>query len=613
MLRGNLGAVPHADGSTTFLVWAPRAPRVEVHLLSPPERSVRLSPLKDGYFGAEVDRCPPGTRYRFRLEGLGEFADPASRRQPDHVLGPSEVTEALPARTPRSWGRGRPLEEYVIYELHVGCFSQEGSFAAIVPELPRLRALGVTAVELMPVSSFPGQRNWGYDPVLPWSVAESYGGPEALKSLVTELHRHGLAAVLDVVFNHFGPEGNSLPRYGPYLRQDARSPWGDAVNLDGPGSPAVRRYFRECALRYLDEFTFDALRLDAVHAFVDRSRPSFLEELQQAVERLARRRRRRLYLIAEQDSNDPRILLPRNAGGCGLAAQWDDDFHHALHAWLTGEREGYYQDFGPAGSLARVFERGYLFTGQYSKFHGRRHGRPTRGLPPRAFVAYAQNHDQVGNRMRGERLVRLVGRRRARVAAGLVILSPFLPLLFMGEERAVGSPFLYFCDPRDSALAERIRQGRKREFRSFHWSGEPPDPCSPRTFQRSRLPPPERGVGPTERYYRALLRLRSRWGFGRAPWPLRASPPGRQEAQALFLLQGVGARMSLLIARLGEGPLPLPSWARRRCWRKILDSESAQWGGVGASGPRSLSPSSSAPPASFSEGLTFWAEGTSPS
>jgi maltooligosyltrehalose trehalohydrolase len=586
---------------------------VDVHLLSPRDRSVPLRPLGDGYFGGRVDRCPSGTRYRFRLDGEGEFPDPASRRQPKGVFGPSQVLEPVPAHLPRSWGRGRPLEEYVIYELHVGCFSRRGTFQAIVPRLARLRALGITAVELMPVSSFPGRRNWGYDPVLPWSVEESYGGPRALKSLVTELHRQGLAAILDVVFNHFGPEGNFLPRYGPYLRSDARSPWGEAVNLDGPGSASVRRFFRECALRYLDEFTFDALRLDAVHAFVDRSRPSFLEELQRGVEQLGRRRHRRLYLIAEQDSNDPRTLLPRSAGGCGLAAQWDDDFHHALHSWLTGERAGYYQDFGPPGSLARVLQRGYLFTGQYSRFRGRRHGHPPRGLPPRAFVAYAQNHDQVGNRMEGERLVQLVGPRKARIAAGLVVLSPFLPLLFMGEERALRSPFLYFCDPGDAELAERIRTGRKREFRAFHWTGEPPDPTSARTFERSRLAPPGRGVGPMERYYRALLRLRSRWALGRAPWPLRTAPHGAVETQALFLLQGLGAKMSLLIARLGEGPLPLPPWARRRSWRKVLDSESPEWGGEGASAPRSLSLSRSVSPASLSEGLTFWVEETGPS
>ena len=606
--RFPLGAVPTGAGRTHFLVWAPKARSVSVRLERRPPRNVPLTPSGEGYFSGEVDHCGPGDRYRYLLEGRRAFADPASRRQPLGVEGPSEVIPDKPVEVPGRWGSGRPLPEYVFYELHVGCFSASGTFAGVVPRLASLRDLGITAVELMPVSPFPGRRNWGYDGVFPYGVQETYGGPGELKALVRALHARGLAAVLDVVFNHLGPEGNVLDAFGPYFTDAHRSPWGRGINFDGPESEPVRRYFRECALRFLEEFSFDALRLDAVHAIVDRSAVPFLEELQQAVESLSRRLGRRLFLVAESDLNDPRLMRPRSQGGYGMAAQWNDDFHHALHAWLTGERDGYYQDFGEVALLAKAFQEGYVFTGEPSRFRGRRHGRPATGLPPRAFVVYDQDHDQVGNRRDGDRLVRLVEPRRARLALGLTLLNPSLPLIFMGEEYGEEHPFLFFSDYQGRALAEAVRKGRRREFAAFRWDGAPTDPQAEETYLSSRLSP-SASPGPARRQRRAYCRelLRIRWENGKAArdWP-HARAGSVAEGDWLVVRFAPPRGGGLLVAALPRGqervPVPLPPGH----WRKRLDSEAPRWGGVGPVAPSEFDIPSPGGTLWSGGGLTFW-------
>ena len=384
-MPSELGATFLGDGRTEFVVWAPRPERVEVHLVAPEDRVVETEDLDRGYRRAIVEGVEPGARYVFRLDGR-DVADPASRSQPDGVHGPSEVIDPESFPWDDDGWMGIALEEYVLYELHVGTFTSEGTFGAVVAHLDELAALGVTAVELMPVAQFPGTRNWGYDGVFPYAVQDSYGGPAGLARLVNECHRRGLAVVLDVVYNHVGPEGSVLARYGPYLTDRYRTPWGEAMNFDGPGSDEVRRFCIDNALRWSREFHVDALRLDAIHGIIDTSAHPFLQELAEAADG----HHRPFLLIAETDQNDARIVTPRDAGGLGLHAQWSDDFHHALHALLTDERQGYYEDFGTLEDLAKAYREGFVYSGQFSAYRGRRFGSSSRSIPGHKLVVFDQ-------------------------------------------------------------------------------------------------------------------------------------------------------------------------------------------------------------------------------
>ncbi len=485
-----LGALPRGDGSTAFTVWAPNAG--EVRLLLDDGRDVLLEPDRDrGYFRASVANAPAGTRYRYRLAGGGidtplERPDPASRWQPDGVHGASAVVDASFQWREQSWG-GIDLGDYAIYELHVGTFTPDGTFAAAIDRLDDLKDLGITAVEVMPVSEFPGGRNWGYDGVFPYAAQSTYGGPDGFRGLVDACHQRGLAVILDVVYNHFGPEGAVQAEFGPYFTEKYQTPWGPAINFDGAGSDEVRRYFIENALWWIDECHVDALRLDAVHAIFDQSAYHFLHELRDAVHARAAERHRKVHVIAETDLNNPRLVRRSEEGGYDLDAQWSDDFHHALHVVLTGEDDGYYADFRGVEELGRALRDGYAYTGQYSTYRQRRHGAPTRGIPGERFVVCTQNHDQVGNRMNGDRLTALVKPAQLRVAAVCLLTSPFVPLLFMGEEYAETAPFLYFVSHTDEQLVADVRRGRREEFAAFRWAGEPPDPQDPHTFERSKL------------------------------------------------------------------------------------------------------------------------------
>lgn len=512
----SLGAVYLGNRRTRFRVWAPLAQKVDVHLLAPDNRIVALAPEEWGYFAGVIDGVEPGSLYVYRLDGQKERPDPASRFQPEGVHGPSQVVSRHYEWNEGCWF-GLPLQEYVVYELHVGTFTARGTFGAIVPHLDELKELGVTAIELMPVSQFPGPRNWGYDGVFPFAVQNSYGRPEGLKGLVNACHQRGLAVILDVVYNHLGPEGNYLWDYGPYFTDRYKTPWGSAVNFDGPHSDHVRRYFIENALYWLTEFHVDALRLDATHAILDFSAGTFLEELAAVVEQQREQLDRRVYLIAESDRNDARLIRLPELGGYGLDAQWSDDFHHVLHTLLTGESIGYYQDYvGPDSRprveyLAKVYKEGYLYTGQYSRFRQHRHGTSPAGVPASRFVVCTQNHDQVGNRMLGERLSQLVSFEDLKLAAGVLLLSPFVPLIFMGEEYGETAPFLYFVSHSDPQLVEAVRRGRRQEFAAFHTKGEPPDPQAEETFVRSRLNHQLRhkgGHAVLRRLYGELLRIR---------------------------------------------------------------------------------------------------------
>ncbi len=456
-----------------------------------------MAPEDGGWWSVEVDGAE---RYAFSVDGGPRRADPRSCSQPEGPEGPSAAVDL--AALPRAPWRGRALEDAVVYELHVGTFSGEGTFAGVVPHLDHLVSLGVTHVELMPVAEFPGERGWGYDGVNLYAPHHAYGGPTGLRALVDECHRRGLAVLLDVVYNHLGPSGNYLAEFGPYFTDRYATPWGAAVNLDGEDSDEVRAFFVDNARMWLETYGIDGLRLDAVHAVFDQSAVHILEELAAAGP-----------MIAESDLNDPRLVRDVALGGYGCAAQWSDDFHHALHAVLTGERTGYYGSFGTLGQLAKALRAGFVYDGLFQPSRRRRHGR---SLPPDVpasrLLGYAQSHDQVGNRARGERLSTLVGEGRARMAAALVLCSPFVPMLFQGEEWGAFTPFQYFTDHPDPELGRAVSEGRRREFAAFGWKPEDvPDPQDPATFERSKLDWAEPGTSPHAElleWHRRLVALR---------------------------------------------------------------------------------------------------------
>ncbi|MFD9905265.1 malto-oligosyltrehalose trehalohydrolase [Streptomyces sp. NPDC059063] len=496
-----------------FEVWAPDAERVEL-VLEGAGLPMARDPERAGWWAADAV-AEHGTRYGFALDGGPVLPDPRSARQPDGPDGPSAVVAhaGFAWRTP--WA-GRGLRDAVLYELHVGTYTREGTLDAAAGRLRHLADLGVTHVELMPLCPFPGRHGWGYEGVSLWAVHEPYGGPDALKRFVDAAHALGLGVVLDVVHNHLGPSGNHLPAFGPYFTDTHHTPWGAAVNLDAPGSDEVRAYLLGSALAWLRDYRIDALRLDAVHALRDdRARP-FLEELAEAVAALSAELGRPLGLIAESDLNDPRLITPRAGGGLGLDAQWNDDFHHALHTALTGEAQGYYADFAqePFAALAKTLTHGYFHDGTYSSFRGRTHGRPLDRprTPGYRLLGYAQTHDQVGNRAQGDRLSASLSPGLLACAAALTLTSPFTPLLFMGEEWAASTPWQFFTDHTDPELAEAVRRGRRREFAAHGWAeADIPDPQAPATRERSCLDWSEPERAPHARvlaWYRELIALR---------------------------------------------------------------------------------------------------------
>ena len=501
-MRTALGAEPSGPSTTSFTVWAPTADTVEVR---GPGDQVRLTRGTDGYHRGSAP-WGPGSLYHYVLDGRGELPDPASRSQPRGVHGPSEVVDLSYPWRDQAF-RSRPLREWVLYELHVGTFTAEGTFAGAAAALDELVELGVTAVEIMPVAQFPGQRNWGYDGVFPFAVQDTYGGAKGLQMFVDECHQRHLAVVLDVVFNHLGPEGNVLAEFAPYFTDRYKTPWGPAVNLDGPFSDDVRAYFLANARQWFEDFHVDALRLDAVHELIDRSARTFLAELARAAEELGRRLGRTCGLIAESADNNPLTVTPRASHGLGMDAQWSDDFHHSVHAVVTGERGGYYGDYGGIDDVARAMDQGFVYQGQYSTSRKRRYGAPSIAIPPDRFVTFVQNHDQVGNRADGARLSTLVPPERLRLAAGLLLLSPGVPLLFMGEEYGEVAPFAYFVDHGDPRLLDAVRKGRAAEH-AHDVSGPLPDPGDPATFAAAVLRRDRSLHGELWHLYRDLIALR---------------------------------------------------------------------------------------------------------
>ncbi|HEU4955108.1 MAG TPA: malto-oligosyltrehalose trehalohydrolase, partial [Gemmatimonadales bacterium] len=582
MFPHDRGAVPLADGRTRFGVWAPAPDRLELCLRRP--KGIETIPLERDERGValvELADAGPGTEYWYRLDGARDRPDPVSRELAGGVHGVSRVVD--PAAFPWADGgwQGLAMPDLILYELHVGTFTSAGTFDAAIGRLPYLIDLGVTALEIMPVAEFPGRRNWGYDGVSLYAPHSGYGGPEGLRRLVDAAHRAGLAVLLDVVYNHLGPEGNYLREFGPYFNDRYRTAWGEGYNLDGPDSDEVRRYLTGNAVYWIDEFHLDGLRLDAADRIVDLSPVHLAEEIGAAVHRLGADAGRRTVVIAEIDSNDPRWVRPRNVGGFGLDGHWSDDFHHAVHVALTGERGGYYADFGGVGPVARALGRRYVHDGGYSAFRRRRHGHPADDVPGDRFVVCVQNHDQVGNRATGERLAALVEPAGVRLAAAILLLAPYVPLLFMGEEYAECSPFLYFVSHGDPALIEAVREGRRREFAAFGWRGEVPDPQSEATFAASSPRWERAGQGEHAQVlalYRDLLRLRRALPLLR---PGAAEPAVRHdEKEGWVAMRLSGGDQTLdAVFNFSTGLRDVPGTAHPA--DLLLDTDDPRYGGAG--------------------------------
>ena len=472
-----------------FKVWAPRAQQVSLKMTDQTVPMEGPSPI--GWWKVQVEKADSGTDYGFLLNGdQTVYPDPRSFWQPNGVHEASRVYDQhrFPW-TDQKW-QGPPFSGAILYEMHIGTFTQEGTFDSAAERLDYLHDLGVTHLEIMPVNAFPGGQGWGYDGVGLYAVQHAYGGPDGLKHFVDACHNRGLAVILDVVYNHFGPTGNYTGQFGPYVTEKHKTPWGDAVNFEDEGSDQVRRFFCDNALMWMRDYHIDGLRLDAIHEFMDRSAVHFLEQLSAEVETLGATLQRKLILIAESDLNDPKIVRPREAGGFGIDAQWSDDFHHALFTLLHMEKSGagYYSDFGSFEKLVKALTRIFVFDGAYSRYRNRSHGRPVDGLSAHHFIGFIQNHDQVGNRAKGERIEHLVGMARAKMAAGLLLTAPFLPMIWQGEEYAASTPFLYFADHEDVEMAKMVSEGRKKEFAAFGFGeDEVADPENVETFHRSKL------------------------------------------------------------------------------------------------------------------------------
>ncbi|MDH5695063.1 MAG: malto-oligosyltrehalose trehalohydrolase [Dehalococcoidia bacterium] len=587
----SLGATYLGDSRCQFYTWAPLAQKVDVHILAPLEQFFPLEKEAGGYHGAVVDGVGPGSLYLYRLDGKKERPDPASRFQPQGVHGPSQIVDHYFPWEDEHWF-SIPLQDYIIYEFHVGTFTSEGTFDAVISYLDELKELGITAVEIMPVAQFPGNRNWGYDGVYPFAVQDSYGGPDGLKSLVNACHLKGLAVILDVVYNHLGPEGNHLADFGPYFTDRYRAPWGVALNFDGPYSDDVRRFFIENALYWFTEFHIDALRLDALHAIPDMSPRPFLAELATSVQEGAGRLNRRAYLIGESAANDARLIQPREVGGYGLDAQWNDDFHHALHVLLTGEQTGYYQDFGQLRHLVKAFREGFVYSGEYSPYRQRRHGTSSSDIPAHRFVVFTQNHDQVGNRAEGERLSQLVSFEELKLAAGVVLLSPFIPLLFMGEEYAETAPFQYFVSHSDPSLLEAVRKGRQEEFSAFQWQTKPPDPQDEKTFLRAKLNHNLKHEGRHRvllEFHKELIRLRRQIPALSNLDKDTLEVLGYEKQNLLFICRWREDSEVTMVFNFNDAQMLVILPIAAGHWRKRLDSADEQWQGKGSTVPERLS------------------------
>ena len=587
LIHRTLG-VTFTPTETHVRVWSPMAQSVAVHLCQ--QDSVVPLASDGNYWHGTVNQLQPGDTYKFILNDTLHRPDPVSLAQPEGVHGPSRAVDTRQFNwTDVDW-QNIPLDDYLMYELHTGTFTPDGTFAGIESRLDYLVELGVNAIEIMPVAQFPGTRNWGYDGTYPFAVQQSYGGAAGLQKLVDACHKKGLAVVLDVVYNHMGPEGNYFNDYGPYFTSRYRTPWGNALNFDDEHNQSVRQYFIENVLMWFRDFHIDALRIDAAHAIHDASEVHILREIKQYVDELMQQTGREHYLIVESDLNEPRFIKPLNEAGYGMDAQWNDEFHHALRVTAGGERTGYYADFKGVIDLAKSYKDAYVYDGIYVPRRAKIVGKSTEGHAGREFVVFSQNHDQVGNRMLGERPGQLVSFEMQKLMAGAVMSSPYLPMLFMGEEWGETNPFMYFVSHSDVPLIESVRQGRKMEFADFQGPFEAPDPQSEETFQKSKLQWPRLTEEPHQtifRYYQTLLSLRKQSSL-RHPNRESVAVVVDEERQTLVLLRqhkavpdsewGEDETVACLM-NFAQQPNSLTLPVSDTPWRLLLNSADPQWHG----------------------------------
>jgi len=579
-----IGAKYGNNNVCEFSIWAPLVKNISLKLLTPSERLVPMESDNQGYWTVTVDNCPPGTLYHYHLENERDRPDPASFYQPDGVHRASQVIDHHSFQWQDTDWHGIDKKEMIIYEIHVGTFTDEGSFTSAVQRLDDLKELGINAIEIMPVSQFPGSRNWGYDGVYPFAVQNSYGGPDGLKGFVNECHIRDMAVILDVVYNHQGPEGNYIWDFAPYFTDKYKSPWGQAINFDGTHSQGVRNYYMENALYWFEHFHCDALRLDAIHGIYDNSDRPFLLELAERVQEFSTRQGRKYYLMAESDLNDSSAARPADKGGLGLDVLWCDDFHHAMHTLIAGEDGGYYVDYGSVDHLVKSLKEGFVYSGEYSKFRKRSHGNSSEDLPADRFIVFSQNHDQIGNRVMGDRIASLVSFEAQKLAAGIVLLSPFIPLLFMGEEYGETRPFLYFTSHSDPDLVEGIRQGRKKEFEKFRWKEEPADPQIEETFFKSKIDWTKRQTGDHKillNYYRELIHLRKNIDALSNLDKESMLVWGDDERKVITVERWHGKSRVMIVININGSDVSIHNVKHDHQWRKILDSSDQKWNGPG--------------------------------
>jgi maltooligosyltrehalose trehalohydrolase len=569
-----------ANNSCRVNVWAPFARKVQLILK---EQKTPQDLVKDpyGYWEGEVKELRAGAKYMFLLDDELQRPDPASASQPEGVHAWSEVVDHATYPWQDAGWKPKRSAEMLIYELHIGTFTTEGTFEAIQGKLDHLLELGVNTIEIMPIAQFPGNRNWGYDGVYPFAVQQSYGGVEKLKQMVDKCHQRGISVILDVVYNHMGPEGNYLSDFGPYFTDKYHTPWGSALNFDGSYSDHVRNFFIQNALMWLEEYHFDGLRLDAVHAIMDHGPVHLLKELRMGVDQLEKKTGKSYCLIAESDMNDVKIINDYSKGGYGMDAQWVDDFHHAVHTLATGEREGYYMDYGTITQLGKSFKQGYIYDGIYSEYRKKRLGNDPRELPPQKFVVCLQNHDQIGNRMLGERLSELVSFEMLKLSAGVMLISPFVPMLFMGEEYGEDQPFQYFVSHGDPDLVKAVQEGRKAEFNSFQWKGEVPDPQAEATFQNSKLnwnfqDNIQKNI--LFKYYQHLISLRKEGNFENFK-EKNLKTNTHEQGSMLSLIGGKGNRKTIAAINFNYKNQKIKIQEKGKVWSKLLSSADLYWGG----------------------------------
>ncbi len=589
------GASVLDGGKVEFRVWAPKLTTLAVRILGDHPRTIPMTMAhppdseSGGEFVAAVPNVSEGMDYFYVLDGQHERPDPVSRWQPHGVHGPSRIVD--PNSFPwsdQNWA-GIPLKDFIIYELHTGTLTPGGTFESAIARLPYLRDLGITAIEIMPVAEFPGNRNWGYDGASLYPPQSSYGGPTGLKKLVDACHQHGLAVVMDVVYNHLGPEGNYLPEFAPCFTDAHHTPWGKAINYDGPGSDGIRRWVIDNALYWLTEYHVDALRLDAIHGIYDFGAHHLLDELSEAFQNQASHLQRQACIIAETDLEDVRIINPREVGGYAIDAQWHDDFHHALYALLTGEREGFLADFGALTDLAKSIREGFVLDGKYSRYRRRHYGSSSRNRPGDQFVGFIQNHDQIANTSRGKRLSSLVSSGQHKLAAVLTLCSPFLPLLFMGEEYGETAPFLFFTSFEDSGLATAVREGRKRELGAHYSESDFADPQAASTFERSKLNWSKPGTSPHAeilRLSRDLISLRKQHpSLGNCRKDLTEIQFDERSKPFVMKRTDPSGSAALVVCNFSENPQHVQVPAEPKGWQLALWTGNPAYGGSPAPSP----------------------------